>query len=117
MGIFKTNNEENTVKNNALTYCSAVLLGLLIVIYPVLAIAEADVASYLAFSSPIAAILFTGLGLSSKVDTVQQVAQKVERQTNGELKAQFEDLKSHIDDKISTDTPSAPQSFIPGAKR
>lgn len=110
--------------NNSLVYSSSGLLALLIIVYPVLAYIEADLTSYASFAGPIVAILITGLSVNSKIEGVSQIAKTVERQTNGELKAQFTEVKALINEVVTpTDPPNSDppatggsHPFIPGVK-
>jgi len=80
------------------------LLGLVIVVYGILAGLHADVASYATFVGPIVTTLIGLAVISKQVDDVKNTTNQVADQTNGQLDAKLqavkEDLKAHVEEVV-----------------
>lgn len=84
------------------------LIGLAMSIYGLLAISHASTEGYVSFVAPVMVVLVSAIIISKQVDdirddnaVVKEKLETVEKQTNGQLAAQFADLKSHVTEAVS----------------
>lgn len=107
---FKTLGVKMKNRRYPVSVLALALLGLIIIVYGVLASVHADVSSYITFVGPIVTTLIGLAVVSQQVDEVRRTAEKIEGQTNGQLterlKNATEDIKAHVDQTVKESSQS-----------
>lgn len=82
------------------------LIGVIIVVYGAVAL-HGDPANYVSFVGPIITVLLSLVLVSGKVD-------KIEKQTNGQLTQQFDNLAQHVTEQTHAAADSAIETIKEG---